>query len=396
MLLPTLDIQFPLPAGAVVPDYGANGLYGLASSLRHWLHDRDAGWAFAELASGERAVVILLVIDGLGDHFLTTEGKGSALHAARRRVLTSVCPSTTASAVTTLMTGVPPAVHGLNGWFIHDARFGGVIAPLPLTRRSGLPLEAFRLMQRLCPTPPMFQHACRPVNLVSPADIAYSRFSLHHARGAHIEPYEGLEDFGAAIVAMADALAESGGLIHAYYPTFDALSHAYGCRSTEAGVCFARLDDLFIRLQRALAGRDVRIVVTADHGFTDASASRCVELAPTGEVAQMLAAPLFGERRLAFCKVREGAEAGFEAWAASELAGKGVAVSGEAFMASGLLGPGEPHARLRERVGSHVLLMEPGWTIVDHVEGEAAHEMIGVHGGLSADEMLVPLILART
>jgi hypothetical protein len=287
-------------------------------------------------------------------------------------------------------------VHGLNGWFIHDARFGGVIAPLPLPRRSGLPLEAFRLMQRLCPTPPMFQHACRPVNLVSPADIAYSRFSLHHARGAHIEPYEGLEDFGAAIVAMADALAESGGLIHAYYPTFDALSHAYGCRSTEAGVCFARLDDLFIRLQRALAGRDVRIVVTADHGFTDASASRCVELAPTGEVAQMLAAPLFGERRLAFCKVREGAEAGFEAWAASELAGKGVAVSGEAFMASGLLGPGEPHARLRERVGSHVLLMEPGWTIVDHVEGEAAHEMIGVHGGLSADEMLVPLILART
>jgi hypothetical protein len=395
-MLSTLDIQFPLPAGAVVPDYGANGLYGLASSLRHWLHDRDAGWAFAELASGERAVVILLVIDGLGDHFLTTEGKGSALHAARRRVLTSVCPSTTASAVTTLMTGVPPAVHGLNGWFIHDARFGGVIAPLPLTRRGGLPLEAFRLMQRLCPTPPMFQHACRPVNLVSPADIAYSRFSLHHARGAHIEPYEGLEDFGAAIVAMADALAESGGLIHAYYPTFDALSHAYGCRSTEAGVCFARLDDLFIRLQRALAGRDVRIVVTADHGFTDASASRCVELAPTGEVAQMLAAPLFGERRLAFCKVREGAEAGFEAWAASELAGKGVAVSGEAFMVSGLLGPGEPHARLRERVGSHVLLMEPGWTIVDHVEGEAAHEMIGVHGGLSADEMLVPLILART
>ncbi len=52
--------------------------------------------------------------------------------------------------------------------------------------------------------------------------------------------------------------------------------------------------------------------------------------------------------------------------------------------------------RLRERVGTHVLLMEPGWTIVDHVEGETVHELIGVHGGLSADEMLVPLIVART
>jgi hypothetical protein len=348
------------------------------------------------VSAGERAVVILLIVDGLGDRFLDTVGQGSALHGARRQTLTSVCPSTTASAVTTLMTGVPPAVHGLNGWFIHDHRFGGVIAPLPLMQRCGPALEAFRLLPRLCPTPPMFHHACRPVNLVSPADIAFSRFSRHHARGAHIEPYKGLEDFGAAIVAMADALAGSGGLIHAYYPTFDALSHTYGCRSAEAGVCFARVDKLFVRLQRALAGRDVRILVTADHGFTDAAPSRCVDIAPESEVARMLAAPLFGERRLAFCKLRQGAEADFEAWAAVELAGKAVAVTGEAFLASGLLGPGVPHPRLRERIGSYALLMEPGWTIVDHVAGETAHEMIGVHGGLCADEMLVPLILART
>ena len=395
-MLPTPDIQFPLPAGTVLPDYGTNGLYGLASSLRHWLHGRDAAWLPGEVSAGERAVVILLIVDGLGDRFLDTVGQGSALHGARRQTLTSVCPSTTASAVTTLMTGVPPAVHGLNGWFIHDHRFGGVIAPLPLMQRCGPALEAFRQLPRLCPTPPMFHHACRPVNLVSPADIAFSRFSRHHARGAHIEPYNGLEDFGAAIVAMADALAGSGGLIHAYYPTFDALSHTYGCRSAEAGVCFARVDKLFVRLQRALAGRDVRILVTADHGFTDAAPSRCVDIAPESEVARMLAAPLFGERRLAFCKLRQGAEADFEAWAAVELAGKAVAVTGEAFLASGLLGPGVPHPRLRERIGSYALLMEPGWTIVDHVAGETAHEMIGVHGGLSADEMLVPLILART
>ena len=395
-MLPTLDIQFPLPAGTVLPDYGTGGLYGLASSLRGWLHDPDAAWPPGEVAAGERAVVILLLIDGLGDRFLCRVGQGSALHAARRRALTSVCPSTTASAVTTLLTGVSPAVHGLNGWFIHDHRFGGVVAPLPLTQRAGPPLEAFRLLPRLCPVPPMFHHARRPVNLVSPIEIAYSRFSMHHARGAHIEPYDGLEDFGAAILAMAGALADSGGLIHAYYPTFDALSHAYGCRSSEAGACFARLDDLFIRLQRALAGRDVRIVVTADHGFTDAASSRCVDLAPQGEGAGMLAAPLFGERRLAFCKLRPGAEADFEAWASIELAGKAVAVKGETFLASGLLGPGVQHPRLRERVGTYALLMEPGWTIVDHVEGETTHEMIGVHGGLSADEMLVPLILART
>ncbi len=390
------DSKLPLPVGAVLPDYGAGGLYSLASTLRAWLHDRHAGWSAAAIEPGKQALVVLIVIDGLGDRFLSSVGAGSALHAARRRSLSSVCPSTTASAITTLATGVAPAEHGLNGWFIHDRRFGGVIAPLPLIRRSGEVLEAFRLMPRLFPVPPMYHHACRPVTLVSPVEIAFSRFSMRHARGAHVEAYDDLEDFAAAIVDMADALAHSGGLIHAYYPVFDMLSHQHGSRSPEAIDCFARIDDTFAGLCRALAGRDIRVVVTADHGFIDAPPERRVDIPPGGEVAAMLAAPLFGERRLAFCQVREGAQAEFEAWAGTELRGKAVLVSGSACLRAGLFGPGQPHPRLAERVGSHALLMESGWTIVDHVEGEHEHTMIGVHGGLSADEMYVPLILART
>lgn len=393
---PAIDFRLSLPTDAVLPDYGDGGLLGFASGLRCWLHDRKAGWAAADIAAGERALVVLLVIDGLGEVFLDTVGRGSALHAAKRASLSSVCPSTTASAITTLATGVAPAEHGLNGWFIHDRRFGGVIAPLPLIRRSGEPLEAFRLLPRLFPVAPMYRHACRPVTLVSPANIAFSRFSLHHGRGAHIEAYEGLDDCVAAIVDMADALAHSGGLIHAYYPVFDLLSHEYGCRSPEAIACFTRVDAAFTLLQRALAGRGVRLLVTADHGFIDAPHERRIDLAPGGEVAAMFAAPLFGERRLAFCRVRAGAQAEFEAWAAGELRGKGVAVRSADFLAAGLLGPGQPHPRLAERLGSHALLMEAGWTIVDHVPGEHEHAMIGVHGGLSVDEMRVPLILART
>ena len=138
----SIDPGFPLPAGAVLPDYGEGGLFGFARGLRHWLHDRRADWPAAEIAPGERALVVLLLIDGLGERFLDTLGHGSALQKARRGSLSSVCPSTTASAITTLATGVAPVEHGLNGWFIHDRRFGGVIAPLPLIRRSGEVLQA--------------------------------------------------------------------------------------------------------------------------------------------------------------------------------------------------------------------------------------------------------------
>lgn len=395
--MPVLNIRFPIPADSVLPEYGPGGLYDLASTLRTWLHEPGAGWHAGGVAPGDAAAtVVLLVIDGLGDRYLCSAGAGSVLHAHRRGALTSVCPSTTASAVTTLLTGVAPAVHGLNGWFVHDRRFGGVVLPLPLSLRAGPPLEAVRLMSRLCPAPPMFYHANRPAVLVSPADIAFSRFSQHHARGARIEPYQGLQGLEAQILAQVDRLAASGGLVHAYYPVFDALSHLHGCRSAQVHACFERIDALFANLLKALAGRGVHLVVTADHGFIDSSPQRTVDLAPGGEVAAMLAAPLFGERRLAFCRVRKGAAVEFEAWARAELAGKAVLVAGKECRESGLLGPGVRHPRLAERVGTHVLLMEPGWTIIDHVEGELFHEMIGVHGGLSADEMTVPWIAVRS
>ncbi len=385
-----------LPRHAVLPDYGVDGLYGLASGLRRWLHDSTAGWHHGDVAAGEGATVVVLVIDGLGDRFLCVHGAGSALLAHRQGRLSSVFPSTTASAVTTLLTGVSPARHGLNGWFIHDRRFGGVIAPLPLLRRAGGSVEAFRLIPRLFPQASMFRRARRAVVVLSPQDIAFSRFSRHHNRGARIRPYQGLDALGPAIVDEANAMRRNGGgLVHAYYPVFDALSHAYGSHSAEALHCFARIDAMFAALCERLAGTGVRLVLTADHGFIDAPPERALRLPAGGEVAGMLDAPLFGERRLAFCAVRLGAEGDFEAWAAEALAGKAVVMRGEEVLAAGLLGPDQPHRRLRERVGTHVLLMEPGCTVIDEVEGEVPHELIGVHGGLTTDEMMVPLIRVR-
>jgi hypothetical protein len=382
------------PAGCVLPDYGPGGIYGLASALRTWLHDTDAGLDVARVAPGEAATVVLLVIDGLGAHALDSFGRGSALAADWHVTLTSVFPSTTASAVTTLMTGASPAEHGLNGWFIHDRRFGGVIAPLPLEARGDGPLHALRLTSRLFTQRSMFRDARRPAFMVSPQQIAFSPFSRHHARGACVRGYDTLERLQDEILGAVEGGGRQGGFVHAYYPRFDAISHAYGCRSPRAIACFHKIDAMYARLCERLRGKGVRILVTADHGFIDSAPERTVGIEPESEVARMLDAPLFGERRLAFCAVREGAHEEFEAWARNELAGRAVVMRGEDCIASGVFGPGRRNTRLAERVGTHVLLMEPGWTIVDQVEGEEPFTLIGVHGGLTADEMRVPLVLA--
>lgn len=402
-----------LPANAVMPDYADGGLFGLVGSIARFLD--GAQWRFegvnADVESDSHshadfdsdaqseprpAVVVFLLIDGLGDNFLQTYGDGSALLARRRRRITSVFPSTTASAVTTTLTGIAPASHGLTGWFIRDQRFGGVLAPLPMTMRAGGRLGGLFSLRRLFPYDTLFQNRARPSVVVSPQYIAWSPFSQRHSRGADVIAYDGMDGMLEAVVAaVARLTAAGGGYVHAYYPEFDALSHEFGSRSAEAISEFRSIDAMFAQLCERLAGMGVDVVVSADHGFIDSPAEHFVCLDAYPEALAMLAEPLWGERRAAFCELREGVEAEFSGFVREELADKAVLVRSADLIEQGFFGPGARHPRLRERTGSHALLMEPGWTIWDPRPGEPLHSMLGVHGGLTPDEMWVPLIHTR-
>lgn len=384
-----------LPAAAVRPDYLRDGLLPLVAGCGRFLDGEAFVAPDGEVAGGR--VLVFVLIDGLGDLFLQCFGAVSALAANRRGRITSVFPSTTSSAVTATMTGLSPAQHGLTGWFIRDRRFGGLVAPLPLFRRGGDSLAALRLTQRLFPYRTLYQGRTRPAVVVSPREIAWSRFSKRHTRGARVVGYgRGVEGMVDAVVATARELrGVGGGYVHAYYPLFDTLSHEFGSTSAQAQAEFRRIDRAYAGLLERLRGLDCEVVVTADHGFTDASEERTVDLDEYPKLAAMLECPLWGERRAAFCAVRQGREAEFEAAAAEVFGGKAVVARSRDLVAAGLFGPGATNPRLAERTGTHSLLMEPGWTVVDSVPGEKRHQMIGVHGGLSPEEMWIPLIHAH-
>lgn len=383
------------PADSVLPDFGDGGIYALANGLASWLKTpRHEPNFLLDPANPPRRSIVLIVVDGLGDGFLLRHGQGSCLLQHRLRRLTSVFPSTTASAVTTLMTGLSPAEHGLNGWYIQDRRFGGVILPLPLQLRAGGPLRAPFLTWRLFPYSGMFAHSRLPTSFVSPADIAFSPFSRRHARGALIRGYEGLDGFRQQISA-AVAAQGARGLVHAYYARFDAMSHHFGPDAPEVVEEFWRIDRCLGALFDELSGLGVEVWLTADHGFLDAPESQHVHLEHHSELLTMLNGPLFGERRAAFCNVHEGAEGDFAEYVGTHLAGRAVAADSPSLLEAGLFGPGKRHKRLQERLGSHAILMERGWTLSDCLPGEKMHAMKGVHGGLSADEMWVPLVQLR-
>ena len=77
--------------------------------------------------------VVLLVIDGLGFEYL--KKKKSILNDYLVGSMTSVFLSTTASAITTFLTGVSTQQHAFTGWYMHLKEIGVVSKSLPFLPR---------------------------------------------------------------------------------------------------------------------------------------------------------------------------------------------------------------------------------------------------------------------
>ena len=374
----------------MLPDYAGGSLANLMASIVAACGGQPLHAPLKSLRLEAARNIVLLIIDGLGDNYLRRRGAGGELARRRRSPITSVFPSTTASAITTSYTGATPLEHGLTGWFTYFGEAGYVAAPLPFrTRGEGISLkEKGYSPDRAFPAPALF--ASLPVRsiVVTYKDIIESDYNQHHCRGAERRAYETLEGLVLEIENAVKSGAERK-FIYAYWPEFDAVSHRYGAESAEAFAQFSQIDAACGELLRRLAGTESLVIATADHGFVDVAPEESLELPP--KLASMLRLPLCGERRVAYCYVHSTT-------AFLEMAGEWLADRADVRLSSELLdegwfGPGRAHARFAERIGDVALVMRGSYTVKDRTPGEPRHLHIGNHGGTSADEMMIPLIM---
>ena len=392
--------QAATPAPMTRPDYAGGGIANLMASVLAGI-GRDGGSTVlppCRLLAPERLAaarhVVLLVIDGLGRAQLDAHAAGGTLAGACVGDLSSVFPSTTASAVSTFMTGDVPLAHGLTGWHMWFRELGVVGAPLPFrVRGSEVGLERLGAStEALFGTRPLAARLARRAVLVHPAALCDTHYTRAHAARAEVRPFKGVAQLFARIEQLAHEREPS--YCYAYWPELDTLSHVHGAASAKAGEHLRVLDRALEACARRIAGTGTLLVVCADHGFVDTRAQTRLNLADYPPLADTLALPLCGEPRAVFCYVRCGAESQFR-HCAGELLGHAASVlSAQDLLAQGLLGPGLPHPRVGERVGSHLLLMKDDYCLTDRVLGESRpFGQIGVHGGMSDAELRVPLAL---
>ena len=388
-----------MPEPIMFPDYSGSGLINLMQSIasacggavRHYPELR----ALPAKRLSEARHIVLLVADGLGQKMLDTLPGAHNLRRQHLSTMSSVFPSTTASAIPSFMSGLAPAGHGLTGWHMYFSEIGQTLAVLPMSRRA----EASGTRP---PTPPselfdyptLYQQLDRESWVLAPRTIAGSPFNAWHSRGAQTIAYSGLAElFGQLAGLLKEAVQPR--LIYAYYPDLDTLAHRFGCTSMPLQKALAAFDHAFASFVGENQGCNTWLLVTADHGFIDSPPARVISLDDHPALAVLLRRPLCGERRAAYAYVEAAQHAAFEAYINQHLSHAVDLRRSRELIEAGLFGPHPVHPRLSERVGDFTLLMRENWTIKDWLPGEKHYRMLGVHGGISCDEMLIPLMAAR-
>jgi len=384
------------PDDACRPDYAGGGIVNLMASLVQ----ARGGTARAPEARllparelGDIPQIVLLVIDGLGADWLDRHAPRGLLSQHRLGTLTSVFPTATAPAITTFLTGVAPGQHGVTGWFVWLRELGCVLKILSgQPRYGGADYRQARLNVRaLCPQPALFDDLAVPAAVVSPREIARSPFNLAHlGRDTRLYPCAGFGDLCRQIERALRAVPAPG-YVYAYWPKLDALGHRHGIASPAAVAHLRDIERHLDTLRKRVAGRGVALLVSADHGQIDTAPAATVELAAHPRLAATLRLPLCGEPRAAFCYPGLAQAEAFVAYCDAQLAAAVTVWRGADAIAQRLFGPGPVHPELSHRIGDFVLTGRGAWIVRDRLPTEEPFVQIGVHGGLSRAEMLVPL-----
>ena len=377
----------PSPDELVEPGRGrslTHVLPAVADALGEHVPGGAAARDLLGLPAARRACVVL--VDGLG-HLNLAERGGHApflrslLPASRP--LVSTFPSTTATAVAAFGTGLPPGATAMLGYTVRVPATGLLGN---LVSWSDMPAAA-----TWQPHPTVFERltaAGVPVTSVGPARFHGSGLTGAALRGAAYAPAESL---GARVDAVLRALREPG-LTYLYWHDVDKTGHHHGWGSWQWGDALGELDAELSRLARSLP-RDTLLVVTADHGMVDVDPARRRDLA-TDPVLGAGVASTGGEPRALHLHLDADADADVVAdrWRAALGADAVVRTRDEA-VAAGWFGPVEP--RVLPVVGDVVVAMTGAATVVDsRTQTPASMQLVGVHGSLTAREMLVPLLVA--
>lgn len=245
--------------GPIVPDYAGANVRGIVPALlapAAWAHGLP-DWMPAPVATAQQAV--LLILDGLGwDQLQDHLDLMPTLAGMTGRSIQTVAPTTTATALTSIATGLTPAEHGLIGYRM---TLGGEVMNVlrwsvgsQLVRRSLPPADV----------QPYDPFLGQTVPVVSMAELQDSAFSEAHLRGSRPSGWRATSSIA---VEARNQIQSGERFVYCYYPYIDKIAHERGFGPYYEAELRAA-DEMVADVLATLPSGTV-LLVTADHGQVD-------------------------------------------------------------------------------------------------------------------------------
>lgn len=394
----------------VLPFYDGRSIANVPPTIAHLLKSPiDGASALADDCwrplGNDISRVVLLIIDGFGLN-LYRECNPSWFEfdseVAIQQSLTSIFPSTTVAALSSLWTGVAPAQHGMLGLKMFFPEFASAGQMLKLTPVFGkLPdalvdagLEVVDFLNV-----PGFAEQLGRFGVRSYAykgnDIVRSALSQMHGRGLTEEI--GVSTFTEMLMQIRTQLEKGGDeplYINGYWPTIDTLSHLYTWKHE---IVMAELKNMLHLIRTVLvepmskaARSKTALFIVADHGQTVTPPEKQIYLSEHPDLKKMLLMRPIGEPRVLYLYAKQGLQTAVLTYINEHLGHAFVALSGSDALEAGLFGLGQPIPEAEQRVSDVVAISKDGYTLLLESEREKAIYFNGRHGSLTADEMQVP------
>jgi arylsulfatase A-like enzyme len=408
----------------VLPHYSGNSILSIPTSLctlfnvpglRHAGLDKN----ILSEVSGDIQKVILILMDGLAFQRLqrwiedgTAPVWNSLIERGVLAPLTSVSPSTTSTAITSIWTGCSPREHGIVGYELWLKEYGivsNMILQTPMSFHNNGSASGHSLNHAGFKTKEFLQiptlgnylkaHGVQ-VSGFQHHSILYSGFTQMLMNDVNLSGYGTVAELW---LNLREWLENNNAnrqykkrFAWVYWAEVDHLSHRNGPDDERPAAEFAvfsqTLERFFLNKLSPSARRKTLLILTADHGQIHTSLSVFSEMRSHPLLNECLHINPTGENRMVYLHVKPGRIKTVREYVEQTWKGQFQVFNSSDLVESGLFGAGQSHPDLSSRMGDLTLIPHSNqylwWASKEN-------HLIGRHGGLHEEEMIVPFLAAR-
>ncbi|GGU85835.1 phosphodiesterase [Lentzea flava] len=339
-----------------------------------------------DLPSARR--VVLLLVDGLGHELLREHADHAPfLSGLPGREISAGFPSTTATSLASIGTGLLSGEHGIVGY---SFAVGDEVLNALTWARAGdhhHDLRKVLVPEVVQPHPTVFERAAAAgvaVSAVAPLTHRASGLTRAVLRGSW---FRGVAGFGDLALASVSAASQDRSFCYAYHADLDMIGHFHGPGSEEWLLQLEFVDALAERIATRLPP-DSLLVVTADHGMVTASDKIDFDTEPLlWQGVRVIA----GDPRVRYLHTES--DEVLDVWR-EFLGDRADVLSREDAVDAGWFGPVSPLAL--DRIGDVVVAMKDSAVVVRSQAETVLTVMKGFHGSRTRRELAIPVLFHST